>query len=238
MDLLTAFSLIGMVGFLIVAIGYSIIDEAHEKERRRINRITSEQEWKGQPTWDECPYKVVSCSDCSLLMRPTRLIDHKLMHPAKITEYLYLGDYKMAQNLNELRRCGITAVLNVAMECDRPEYPDDIKCLQIPLGDSAEIPYPQMMIGNGLRWGMEFIEKIRAAGGVVFVHCKAGKSRSSAIIIGYLITKKRWVMQRAFEYVRVRRSCIRPNSGFQDALTNYQVNLGITWHDEVNKNWR
>lgn len=61
------------------------------------------------------------------------------------------------------------------------------------------------------------IEFIRT-GSVVFVHCAAGVSRSSSIVIAYLMIDKKMKFQEAYEFVKKRRPVICPNPGFQAQL--------------------
>jgi protein-tyrosine phosphatase len=48
----------------------------------------------------------------------------------------------------------------------------------------------------------------------VMVHCKAGMSRSSALVIGYFMIEHKWQYEEAYEYVKKRRPIIAPNEGF------------------------
>lgn len=57
--------------------------------------------------------------------------------------------------------------------------------------------------------------------GNVLVHCKAGKSRSASIVIGYLIWKFRVGYENAYNFVLERRPCICPNIGFQSELKDF-----------------
>jgi len=51
----------------------------------------------------------------------------------------------------------------------------------------------------------------------ILVHCFAGKSRSSSIILGYLMTTRNWTYEEAFDFVNKQRTSdnpIQPNVGF------------------------
>jgi len=54
--------------------------------------------------------------------------------------------------------------------------------------------------------------------GCVLVHCMAGISRSSTIVIAYLIVRRGWSFEKAYEHVRTARPTIRPNDGFMQQL--------------------
>jgi protein-tyrosine phosphatase len=57
----------------------------------------------------------------------------------------------------------------------------------------------------------EFIKEGIQTGGVL-VHCKYGISRSSTLVIAYIMLNKKIPMQQAFNQVRHKRSAIQPNT--------------------------
>ena len=66
----------------------------------------------------------------------------------------------------------------------------------------------------------------------ILIHCRAGMSRSAALVISYLIKKrfyettpKNAVKYNAFGKVKKIRSCIYPNEGFLQELVDYQNKL-------------
>lgn len=63
-----------------------------------------------------------------------------------------------------------------------------------------------------------FIDKNRQAGNNVLVHCRAGISRSSTIVIAYLIQKDRLSFEDALQLVRSSRPIVMPNKGFVKQL--------------------
>ena len=69
------------------------------------------------------------------------------------------------------------------------------------------------------------VERIDAAlkrGKNVLVHCQQGVSRSAAIVIAYLIRKRGMTYDAAAAFVRQRRPCVKPNSGFVRSLKDYE----------------
>ena len=53
----------------------------------------------------------------------------------------------------------------------------------------------------------------------------AGKSRSSSIIIAYLIRFKSMTYEKAYELVKSKRDVIQPNEGFVKQLKEYQEEI-------------
>ncbi|TMS04949.1 Dual specificity protein phosphatase 19 [Larimichthys crocea] len=58
--------------------------------------------------------------------------------------------------------------------------------------------------------------------GAVLVHCNAGVSRSSSIVIGYLMLKEGLSFDDAYSQVKLARPSIRPNPGFYQQLQSYK----------------
>jgi len=52
----------------------------------------------------------------------------------------------------------------------------------------------------------------------IYVHCKAGKSRSVTAIIAFLITQLHWSLNKAYKHVLTQRPCMCPNIGFVSEL--------------------
>jgi protein phosphatase slingshot len=49
-----------------------------------------------------------------------------------------------------------------------------------------------------------------------------GVSRSASVVIAYAMKAYNWDFKEAFEYVKQKRSCIKPNSSFIGQLETYQ----------------
>ncbi|KAK5828080.1 protein-tyrosine phosphatase-like protein [Linnemannia elongata] len=68
---------------------------------------------------------------------------------------------------------------------------------------------------DGLDEAVKFIASSKTP---IYVHCQAGKSRSVATVIGYLIQEHQWPLKRAYDHVVERRRCMSPNIGFVSQL--------------------
>ncbi|CAK80752.1 unnamed protein product (macronuclear) [Paramecium tetraurelia] len=71
----------------------------------------------------------------------------------------------------------------------------------------------------------EWIERGFKIGGVSQVHCMAGISRSAAIVISYLIEKKKMNYNQALSFVKSKRPQINPNKGFSNQLQAFVVKV-------------
>ncbi len=59
---------------------------------------------------------------------------------------------------------------------------------------------------------------MRSQGKNILIHCAAGISRSASFTIAYFMRERKIGFQAALEYVRSKRKCIHPNSGFRAQL--------------------
>ncbi|NXX46211.1 PTPM1 phosphatase, partial [Tricholaema leucomelas] len=78
---------------------------------------------------------------------------------------------------------------------------------------------------ENLEKGVEFILQHRACGNSVYVHCKAGRSRSATMVAAYLIQLHRWNPQEAIEAI----AKIRPHI----LIRHKQVQVLETFHRNV-----
>ncbi|XP_035758841.1 phosphatidylglycerophosphatase and protein-tyrosine phosphatase 1, partial [Egretta garzetta] len=78
---------------------------------------------------------------------------------------------------------------------------------------------------ENLHKGVEFILKHRACGNSVYVHCKAGRSRSATMVAAYLIQLHHWSPQEAIEAI----AKIRPHI----LVRHKQVQVLETFHRNV-----
>uniref|UniRef100_A0A8V0ZGA3 Phosphatidylglycerophosphatase and protein-tyrosine phosphatase 1 n=1 Tax=Gallus gallus TaxID=9031 RepID=A0A8V0ZGA3_CHICK len=78
---------------------------------------------------------------------------------------------------------------------------------------------------DNLHRGVEFILKHRERGNSVYVHCKAGRSRSATVVAAYLIQLHHWSPQEAIEAI----AKIRPHI----LIRRKQVQVLESFHRDV-----
>ncbi|XP_030604557.1 dual specificity protein phosphatase 19-like isoform X1 [Archocentrus centrarchus] len=133
-----------------------------------------------------------------------------------IRSFLLLGSQDTAHDIDTLQRYKVSHVLNVAYGVTNL-FPDQLvyKTLQI-------LDLPDTKITSYFEECSFFIDQAREQGGVVLVHCNAGVSRSSSIVIGYLMLREGLSFDDAYSQVKQARPSIRPNPGFYQQLQNYK----------------
>lgn len=72
------------------------------------------------------------------------------------------------------------------------------------------------------------IDDARLHSAPVYVHCKAGKSRSVTVVLAYLIHANAWTLKTAYAHVAEHRKGISPNIGFVAELMQFEeTELGL-----------
>lgn len=142
------------------------------------------------------------------------------VYPSLILEnQLYLGRGDQATNSKIVSDLKLTHVINIGSEHGSP-FTDRIQYLNIKLDDS-----PSSDLKLHFSKAYQFISDTFSAGGRILVHCNLGVSRSSTIVIAYIMKSKQWTLKVAYDYVRDRRTCIRPNRGFLHQLSDWEQSL-------------
>jgi len=75
---------------------------------------------------------------------------------------------------------------------------------------------------NLYEWVNKIIPIINNEKGNGLIHCREGRSRSSAILIAYLIHYHHMTYDEALDKIRLKRPIVRPNIGFERQLRNLE----------------
>lgn len=142
---------------------------------------------------------------------------------------LILGDATVAANISKLKQLKVTHLVNVAQDdmfstIYRPgetnPYEDyGIQYFGIPADDD-----PSFDLSPFFESTANFIEDAIKSGGVVYVHCLFGISRSTTIVVSYLVQKRGLLVTDALKAVRLVRR-VYPNKGFMQQLVDLHHKL-------------
>lgn len=169
----------------------------------------------GRPCW-KC--FAVSEALCEQLARrlPCAAEPERFTLPSRITASLYLGDYASAA-LSErcLHECGITHVVNASQRFGN-KFPQAFVYLDVSVDDEPHEP-----LHEHFDRVVAFVRDAIDGGGAVLVHCAAGVSRSTTLVLAYLVRAQGLSVRHACSLVKSRRTIVAPNVGFMRQLLRY-----------------
>lgn len=138
---------------------------------------------------------------------------------------LFLGSCGAAYNSDGITSCGVSHILCVANNLidgikkahrDR----DDLDFLEISIEDK-----PGCTITDHFPTCFDYISSCLKANRGVLVHCFQGKSRSSSVIIGYLMQTRGLTFEESLQFVKSKRPVVAPNIGFALQLRKFERKL-------------
>lgn len=143
----------------------------------------------------------------------------------KIDEFILLGAVPFPIDVPRLKDLGVRGVitLNEPYETLVPTtlyHAHGIDHLVIPTRDYCFAP-PL----NDIRRAVDFIHKNALSGRTTYVHCKAGRGRSTTIVICYLVHYKLMSPDAAYEYVKSIRPRVLLASAQWQAVQEYYRHL-------------
>ncbi|XP_008308850.1 dual specificity protein phosphatase 22-A [Cynoglossus semilaevis] len=133
----------------------------------------------------------------------------------KVIDGLYLGNIRDSENKESLSKNGITHILSVYNNA-KPVF-EDMTYLCINAADASN-----QNLFQHFKKCIGFIHQCRLNGGACLVHCLAGVSRSTTMVVAYMMTVTTYNWEECLSAVKAVRSFVGPNSGFQQQLREYQ----------------
>eukprot|EP00928_Gymnodinium_smaydae_P034125 TRINITY_DN24263_c0_g1_i1.p1 TRINITY_DN24263_c0_g1~~TRINITY_DN24263_c0_g1_i1.p1 ORF type:complete len:329 (+),score=65.56 TRINITY_DN24263_c0_g1_i1:61-987(+) len=135
--------------------------------------------------------------------------------------WLFLGGSMAAGNLAALQQLNITCVLNCC-----PRVPCKFKSMKYKVIDVLDTKASD--IRQYFPEALAFIDEAAEAKTGILVHCMVGASRSTSLVLAWLVARCQMSLLEAYRHVRARRTCARPNRAFCE-----QADPGITLHAMV-----
>ncbi|KAG8086150.1 hypothetical protein GUJ93_ZPchr0010g7738 [Zizania palustris] len=123
----------------------------------------------------------------------------------RIDQYVLLGAVPFSSDVPHLKQLGVKGVvtLNEAYETLVPTslyQAHGINHLKIPTRDYLFAPSVE-----DISQAVDFIHRNASQGGSTYVHCKAGRGRSTTVVLCYLIKYRNMTPEAALDYVRTVR---------------------------------
>ncbi|KAG2196874.1 hypothetical protein INT46_006053, partial [Mucor plumbeus] len=171
-----------------------------------LNRVTEDDE--------------VMTADCS----PRTESDFGFIISEIIPGFLYVGpEIETSEQASQLiQERQIKRVLNMAEECQDEGLSNyTVHYHKIAARDTLEMKNIELVMMEAV----QSIEEAKKNHEPIYVHCKAGKSRSITAILAYLVTSERWTLKRAYRHVIKARPNMSPNIGFISELMKMEAQV-------------
>ncbi|KAI4875745.1 hypothetical protein NFI96_024262, partial [Prochilodus magdalenae] len=147
------------------------------------------------------------------------LIQAQMDKATPVFDHLYLGSEWNAINLEELRECGVGYILNVSREIDN-FFPGTFCYYNVRVCDDEATD----LLAH---WNetYNFIVRAKKNNSKCLVHCKMGVSRSASTVIAYAMKEYGWSLEKAYHFVKQKRSIAQPSPTIMRQLAEYEGTL-------------
>ncbi|CAF1278237.1 unnamed protein product [Adineta steineri] len=148
-----------------------------------------------------------------------------------IDEFLYHGTINHARNMKLLRDLNIRHIINT---CHVPLEEEIIKksnVLWIDMQDEEDVDINQYFEKTN-----DFLLSCKEKKEKVLVHCQMGISRSSSIVLAYLMKYHHDTLMKAYDFLLDRRPISCPNPSFLLQLIRYEKKLRNSGEVDKQKN--
>lgn len=129
-----------------------------------------------------------------------------------IDQNVFLGCCFAARDEKKIKGYGITYVLKMYNDDPRNgsyRYHRGIKYKVI---DADDVPTHR--IANHFDECIKFVQQALKEDARILIHCHAGISRSATIVLTHLMINRGMTLKTAYDYLRIKRSIVKPNPGF------------------------
>ncbi len=114
----------------------------------------------------------------------------------KVTEHLYRGAQPGLDNLGELKKLGVTTIIDLRAESSHTALEEQsraealgMRFFRVPIGGFSTPTNAELI---------EFFQILRdAPGQTVFIHCEFGRDRTGVMIAAYRIAFQKWSVDHA-----------------------------------------
>ena len=141
-----------------------------------------------------------------------------------ITENILLGavDSSRVDKKDELSSYNVTGIINCCPQVHDNAFEDDgsIEYCSVSVNDIESANILQWLNPAG-----NFMHKHISNGGTCLVHCQMGVSRSSSVVIAYLMRYQNMNLHDAYTLTKMKRPIVDPNGGFWEQLQQYEKSL-------------
>jgi len=158
--------------------------------------------------------------------------------PTQILDFLFIGNEQSARDADTLTALGVGRILNMAAEVPDLHAAPEPKFvfLRAELSDFAFdplldfLPRGVQFIDDGrIKWTLNVTNAAGLRRGAVLVHCRAGRSRSAAMVVAYIMYYLGYRLKQAIEFVTRKRLSVDCYN-FKHQLEEFERRLDLSYH--------
>uniref|UniRef100_A0A1I7ZJY4 Phosphatidylglycerophosphatase and protein-tyrosine phosphatase 1 n=1 Tax=Steinernema glaseri TaxID=37863 RepID=A0A1I7ZJY4_9BILA len=145
----------------------------------------------------------------------------------RIDDSLLVGALPFQSMIPELRKENVGGIVCCTEEFETKSLPttmtkeawedEQFKFHAVPMQDFTGTTSRQ-----NIQSAVEFMEEIASTGKTVYVHCKAGRTRSATVAISYLMKRNDWAPNVAFEHLKSKRPQVLLRSAHWRTVNEYR----------------
>ncbi|KAJ4462603.1 putative atypical dual specificity phosphatase [Paratrimastix pyriformis] len=144
----------------------------------------------------------------------------KIVELSRITDFIFVGNQVAANSGKDLQDAGITRIIRLRSQ-PTLAVPDCIS--SVTFCQIEDLPSSNIL--SCLAQCLEAIRAARLAHESILVHCHAGKSRSPAIVIAFLMLEHLFTLREAYSHVEKCRNGLAMNPSFKRQLGDFEFEI-------------
>lgn len=147
-----------------------------------------------------------------------------------IIENLYLGPAVVSRDPAFFKAKKICTVLIAAKGL--AQHFKELNYKQLNLSDNPTANAAKYFVES-----IKFIHESVSANKAILVHCMGGISRSTSMVIAYIMFTLNMPFQKAYDFVKSQHSKTNPNPGFVDQLKQFEKCV-IAYHEQKDEYYK
>lgn len=152
-----------------------------------------------------------------------------LKNVSEINSYLFLSGVINEKKCAALQKLGVTLVIDASNRRVKLTEKNNLEVMSVDIGD-----HTGAKISRFFHMVADKIAENRKKEGKTVVHCMAGVSRSSTLVIAYLMREENLSLNEAFNLVKQKRPIANPNDGFWHQLEEFEQQLVLARSEKSN----
>ncbi|XP_076876411.1 serine/threonine/tyrosine-interacting-like protein 1 [Brachyhypopomus gauderio] len=155
------------------------------------------------------------------MMYTIRELENLKPYPVEILPgQLYMGNYRHATNPHILKDLKLTALINVSEDSNLMFEKGSCTVMYIPAADSVDADLSSYFERVSL-----FLASRLNAGSAALIFSTHGISRCSTLAMAFLMHRLKYTLKEAWAHVQRCKANMRPNRGFVQQLSNWELQI-------------